>query len=157
MPKHHVVVLTREQRSECGAILRRGRSSALSQRRARILLAADAGLTAPRLTDREVAAAVGVDVRTVARVRTAFCQQGFAVALRGRPRPRPVPPTLDAAAEARLIALACTMPPDGRARWSLRLLADQVVLVEDLPLLSRELIRRTLKKTTSSPGWCAGG
>jgi hypothetical protein len=157
MPKQHHVRLTRAQRSECGAILRRGRSSALSQRRARILLAADVGQEGRRLTDVEIAAAVQVTPRTVARVRTAFCQRGFAVALRGRPRPRPVPPKLDAVAEARLIALACTEPPDGRDRWSLRLLADQVVLTEGIPPVSRELIRRTLKKTSCGPGWCGGG
>ena len=157
MPKQHVVRLSRTQRSECGAVLRRGRSAALTQRRARILLAADTSQDGPRLTDVEIAAAVSVQPRTVARVRAAFCQQGFAVALRGRPRPRPVPPKLDAVAEARLIALACTTPPDGRDRWSVRLLADQVVLVEGIPPVSRELVRRTLKKTRSSPGWCGGG
>lgn len=157
MPKQHVVRLTRAQRSECGAILRRGRSSAMAQRRARMLLAADVSQTGRRLTDVEIAAAVQVQPRTVARVRAAFCQQGFAVALRGRPRPRPVPPKLDAVAEARLIALACTQPPEGRERWSLRLLADQVVLTEGIPPVSRELIRRTLKKMISSPGWSAGG
>lgn len=157
MPKQHVVRLTHQQRSECGAILRRGRSSALAQRRARILLAADVSQAGRRLTDVEIAAAVQVQPRTVARVRTAFCQQGFAVALRGRPRPRPVPPKLDAVQEARLIALACTEPPDGRDRWSLRLLADQVVLTEGIPPVSRELIRRTLKKTSCAPGWCGGG
>lgn len=157
MPKQHVVRLTPKQRAECGLILRRGRSSALSQRRARILLATDISQDGPRLTDVEVAAAVSVQPRTVARVREAFCRQGFAIALRGRPRSRPVPPKLDAVAEARLIALACTSPPDGKARWSVRLLADQVVLVEGIPPISRELVRRTLKKTRSSLGWCGGG
>jgi transposase len=157
MPKQHVVTLTPAQRHECGAVLRRGRSSALSQRHARILLAADAGADGPRLTDREVAAAVQVQPRTVARVRTAFCQQGLAVALRGRPRPRPVPPKLDALQEARLICLARSQPPDGRARWSLRLLADQVVLLEGMPPVSRELVRTTLKKRPSNPGWCGDG
>ena len=157
MPKQHIVRLSPQQRAECGAILRRGHASALAQRRARILLAADVSPEGRRLTDVEIAAAVQVTPRTVARVRTTFCQRGFAVALRGRPRPRPVPPKLDALAEARLIALACTEPPDERERWSLRLLADQVVLTEGIPPVSRELIRRTLKKTTSSPGWCGGG
>lgn len=157
MPKQHVVRLTAEQRAECGAVLRRGRASALTQRRARILLATDTSTDGPRRTDVEVAAAVQVQPRTVARAREAFCRQGFAVALQGRPRPRPVPPKLDAAAEARLVALACTTPPDGRARWSVRLLADQAVLVEGLPPVSRELVRRTLKKTPSNPGWCGGG
>lgn len=157
MPKLHVVRLSRAQRAECGAVLRRGRSAALTQRRARILLAADVSQDGRRLTDVEIAAAVQVQPRTVARVRETFCRQGFAVALRGRPRPRPVPPTLDAVAEARLLALACTTPPEGHDRWRLRLLADQVVLVEGIPPVSRELIRRTLKKTNSSPGWCNGG
>jgi hypothetical protein len=157
MPKYHVVLLTPEQRRECGAILRRGRSPALVQRRARILLAADAGPDGPRHTDAEVAAMAAVTPRTVARVRTTFGQRGFAIALRGRPRPRPVPPKLDALQEARLIALACSAPPAGRATWTLQLLADQVVLLDGMPPVSRELVRRTLKKTPSSPGWCSGG
>jgi Homeodomain-like domain len=157
MPKQHVILLTPEQRAECGAIVRRGRTSALGQRRARILLAADAGPDGPRLTDATIAAATAVTPRTVARVRTTFCHQGFAVALRGRVRPRPVPPKLDALQEARLIALACTSPPAGRARWTLQLLADQVVLLEEMPPISRELVRRTLKKTPSNPGWCGDG
>jgi hypothetical protein len=139
MSKQHVVALTPEQRRECGAILRRGRSSALTQRHARILLATDAGPDGPHRTDVEVAAMTAVTARTVARVRTTFCQHGFAVAMRGRPRPRPVPPKLDALQEARLIALACTPPPGG------------------MPPVSRALVRRTLKKTTSSPGRCGDG
>lgn len=157
MPKQHVVILAPEQRAACGTILRRGRSSALAQRHARILLAADTGPDGPRQTDREIAAAVQVQPRTVARVRASFCQQGFAVALRGRPRPRPVPPKLDTVQEGRLLALAISPPPHGRARWSLRLLTDQVVLLDGMPPVSRELVRRTLKKTTASPGWCGDG
>jgi Homeodomain-like domain len=157
MTKQHVVVLTPEQRAECGAILRRGRSPALVQRRARILLAADAGPAGPRHTDAAVAAMVAVTPRTVARVRATFYQAGFAVALHGRPRPRPVPPKLDSLQEARVVALAGTAPPAGRAHWTLQLLADQVVLLEGMPPISRELVRRTLKKTTSRSGRCAAG
>lgn len=157
MAKQHVVVLTPEQRAECGAILRRGRSPVLVQRRARILLAADAGADGPRHTDVEVAAMVAVTPRTVARVRATFCAAGFAIALQGRPRPRPVPPKLDSLQEARVIALAGTAPPPGRAHWTLQLLADQVVLLEGMPPISRELVRRTLKKTAFSPGSSGGG
>jgi hypothetical protein len=157
MSKQHVVVLTPEQRRACGAILRRGQSSALVHRRARILLAADAGPDGPHRTDVDVAAMTAVTPRTVARVRTAFCQQGFAITVRGRPRPRPVPPKLDALQEARLIAVACTTPPAGRAQWTLQLLTDQVMLLEGMPSLSRELVRRTLKKTPSNPGPCGDG
>jgi len=157
MAKQHVVVLTPEQRAACGAILRRGRSPALAQRHARILLAVDAGPDGPHRTDAEAAAMTAVTPRTVARVRSTVCQAGFAIALHGRPRPRPVPPTLDALQEARIIALACTPPPAGRATWTLQLLADQVVLVDGMPPVSRELVRRTLKKTSSSPGRCGDG
>jgi hypothetical protein len=157
MAKQHVVVLSPEQRQECATILRRGRSPALVQRRARILLATDVGTDGPHRTDVEVAAMTAVTPRTVARVRTTCCRDGFAVALRGRPRPRPVPPKLDALQEARVIALACTPPPAGRATWTLQLLADQVVLLEDMPSLSRELVRRTLQKTGASPGRCGDG
>jgi hypothetical protein len=157
MAKQHVVVLTAEQRAVCGAILRRGRSAALVQRRARILLATDAGPDGPRHTDAEVAAMVAVTPRTVARVRATFCAAGFAIAVHGRPRPRPVPPKLDSLQEARVVALARTSPPPGRAHWTLQLLADQVVLLEGMPPVSRELVRRTLKKTISSPGRCGAG
>jgi hypothetical protein len=157
MPRLHVVVLDPDQRAACEAVVRRGPSPALIQRRARILLAADAGVPGRRLPDAAIAAAVAVSARTVARVRSTFAQDGFAIALDGRPHPRPVPPKLDSAQEARLIAVACTPPPAGRAHWTRQLLADQVVLLDGMPPVSRELVRRTLKKTSSSPGRCGGG
>jgi hypothetical protein len=89
-------------------------------------------------------------------VRARFATDGFAVALHGRPRPGSRP-KLDSAQEARLIALACTAPPEGRARWSVRLLAQRVVELAELPPISRELVRTTLKKTGSSPGAANGG
>ena len=98
----------------------------------------------------------GVSVRTVARVRERFARDGFAVALHGRPHPGSAP-KLDSAQEARLIALACTSAPEGRARWSVRLLAARVVELAEVPPISRELVRTTLKKTASSRGACAGG
>ena len=101
--------------------------------------------------DRQVAALCGVSPRTVARVRERFATDGFAVALHGRPHPGSAP-KLSAAQEARLIALACTAPPAGRARWSVRLLAARAVELEAMPPLSRELVRTTLKKTGSNRG-----
>ena len=94
--------------------------------------------------------------RTVARVRERFARDGFAVALHGRPHPGSAP-KLTAAQEARLIALACTPAPDGRVRWSVRLLAARAVALEELPPISRELVRTTLKKTSSSRGASNGG
>ena len=155
--KQHVVWLTPEQRAELGQLLTRNATTALAQRRARILLQADAGPRGPKRPDLEVAAAVGVDPRTVARTRAVCATEGFAVAVHGHPRASQTPPKLDSAQEARLVALACTDPPAGHARWTLRLLAARVVELEEVPPVSRELIRRTFKKTNSSPGWCGGG
>lgn len=156
MRKQYHVHLTPEQRAEATAILRRGKTVALTARHARILLEAD---TAPRRRvrgDRQVAELCGVSPRTVARVRERFARDGFAVALHGRPHPGSAP-KLTAAQEARLIALACTPAPDGRVRWSVRLLAARAVALEELPPISRELVRTTLKKTSSSRGASNGG
>lgn len=156
MRKQYRIHLTPEQRAEAAAVVRRGRAPALTARRARILLEADGAPRRPARTDAQVAACCGVSARTVARVRQTCATDGFAVALHGQPQPGS-PPKLSFADEAHLIALACTPPPDGHARWSVRLLANQVVLLEGMPPVSRELVRRTLKKTRSSPGASGGG
>jgi transposase len=156
MRKQYHVYLTSEQRAEASAILRRGKAAALTARHARILLEADAAPHRRVRSDGQVAELCGVSPRTVARVRERFATDGFAVALAGRLHPGSAP-KLSAAQEARLIALACTAPPAGRARWSVRLLADRVVELEAMPPLSRELVRTTLKKTGSSRGASSGG
>jgi hypothetical protein len=92
----------------------------------------------------------------VARVRERFATDGFAVALHGRPHPGATP-KLSAEQEARLIALACTAPPAGRVRWSVRLLAARVVELEAMPPIGRELVRTTLKKTASNRGGSGDG
>jgi transposase len=151
MRKQYHVSLTPEQRAEAQAVLDRGKAAALTARHARILLEADAAVRRRVRSDQQVAERCGVSARTVARVRERFARDGFAVALHGRPHPGSVP-KLSAAQEARLIALACTAPPAGRARWSVRLLAARAVELEALPPVSRELVRTTLKKTGSNPG-----
>jgi hypothetical protein len=92
----------------------------------------------------------------VARVREACASAGFAVALHGQPHPGAAR-KLSAAQETRLVALACSPPPDGHAHWSVRLLAARVVELEALPPVSRELVRTTLKKTASNRGGCGDG
>ena len=156
MRKQYHVHLTAEQRAEASAILRRGKAAALTARHARILLEADAAPRRRVRSDAQVAEQCGVSPRTVARVRERCAREGFAVALHGRPHPGSAP-KLSAAQEARLIALACTAPPAGRARWSVRLLADRVVELAELPPISRELVRTTLKKTVSNRGGSNGG
>lgn len=156
MRKQHHIVLTPEQRADAEAVLARGRHAALTTRRARILLEAEDRPGRRARSDAQVAGVCAVSARTVARVRAAFATDGFAVALHGRPHPGAAP-KLSADQELRLIALACSAPPAGKARWSVRLLADRVVELEAMPAMGRELVRTTLKKTASSPGGCGGG
>lgn len=156
MRKQHHIALTPAQRGEATAVLHRGTAAALTHRHARILLEADAAVRRRVRSDAQVAALCGVSTRTVARVRECFARDGFAVALHGRPHPGAAP-KLSVEQEAHLIALACTAPPAGHARWSVRLLADRVVALEAMPPIGRELVRTTLKKTASSRGACGDG
>jgi hypothetical protein len=157
MPRQHVVVLTPEERARLRTLLRRDATTARQQRRARILLAAETRCGYPVQTDVAVATAVGVDTRTVARVRTEFARFGLERALAGQ---RPVfPPRrlLSSAQEAHLVTLACSSPPPGHAQWTLRLLAGRLVELDVVPQISHETVRQTLKKTRSSRGGCGGG
>ena len=156
MRKQHVIVLTPEQRAEAQAVLDRGTAKALTARHARILGDADAAPGRRVRSDRQVAERCGVSTRTVARVRERFATDGFAVALHGQPHPGSAP-RLDRAQEARLIALACSPAPGGHARWSVRLLAERSVELALVPPVSRELVRRTLKKMPSNRGGSGGG
>ena len=149
MAKRYVVALEPRERQELERRLRAGRASARVLARARVLLKCDDGLT-----DEEVVEAVGVSVGTVERVRKRFCQGGVDAALPDRPPPpRPHKRRIDGEAEARLVTLACSTPPDGRERWTLELLADRMVRLKfvDGPL-SGQTVRRVLKKTSSSRG-----
>ena len=156
MRKQHHIVLTPEQRADTQTVLTRDQHPALTARHARILLEADEAVRRPRRSDQQVAVLCGVSARTVARVRARFATDGFAVALHGRPH-RGAAPKLSPEQEVRLVALACTAPPAGQARWSVRLLAARVVELEAMPPVSRELVRTTLKKTASSRGGSSAG
>jgi transposase len=152
MNTQHYVRLTAAERAELGALIRREHASTFAQTHARILLLADSGQTGPRLTDREIAAAIGVEVRTVARVRSQFARDGLAAALQRRPRGDRRPRKLEGAQEAQLIALACSDPPPGHARWSLRLLSQRLVELEVVDGIAPETVRQALKKTTLNHG-----
>jgi hypothetical protein len=157
MPRQHVITLSSEERDRLRALLRRDATTARQQRRARILLAAETRAGYPVQTDVAVATAVGVDARTVARVRAEFARDGLERALAGQ---RPVfPPRrlLSSAQEAHLVTLACSRPPPGHAQWTLRLLAGRLVALDVVPAISHETVRQALKKTRSSRGGCAGG
>jgi len=149
MAKKYVVKLKGRERLELERKLRGGRESARTLARARVLLKCDEGCT-----DEEVVEAVGVSVGTVERSRTRFCQGGLDAALSDRPQPpRPHKRKIDGAAEARLVTLACSTPPDGRESWTLQLLADSMVKLRYVGgAVSDETVRRVLKKTRSSRG-----
>jgi hypothetical protein len=156
MAKHRVV-LRSDERERLTTLLRRSRTTALQQRRARILLACDGGGGRRVPSDAAVAAATQVHPRTVARVRAEFARHGLERALHGR---RPVfPPRrkLSDGQEAQVLVLAQSAPPPGRARWSLRLLANRLIELEVVDGISPETVRATLKKTICSPGGCGRG
>lgn len=143
----YVVRLTVEERGQLMSVLGRGKVAATKRRHAQILLKADAGPEGSGRTDQEVAQALDVGSNTVHRVRKAYVEQGFEAALHGEPRGGHRPRKLDGAQEARLIALACGPAPEGRARWTLRLLADRIVELEIVDAIGKDAVRRVLKKT----------
>jgi transposase len=130
-----------------------GKTAAWTQNHARILLKADAAPAGPGWTDARIAEAVEVDVTTVERVRQRFVEQGFEAALVRKPQDKPSRERkLDGKGEARLITLACSKPPKGRAAWTLRLLADTLVELQVVDAISHETVRQVLKKTNLSRG-----
>lgn len=151
--KKYKVTLTAEERKSLQDLIAAKKTAAQKVIHARILLKADAGPGGPAWTDARIAEALEVDVSTVERLRQRFVEQGVDAALGRKKQDRPSRPrTLDGKAEARLIALACSEPPAGRVRWTLRLLADKLVELEIVETVCTETIRRTLKKTNSSRG-----
>ena len=146
--KKYKVTLSAEERADLHRMISTGKASARKLAHARILLACahrDAGRGA---SDPEVAATVHVSHPTVERVRKAFVEEGLERALTAK-RPRQTrPPAFDGEREAKLIALACSPPPQGCSRWTLRLLADRLVELKIFESISRETVRQTLKKTS---------
>ena len=157
MHKRYVVTLTKDERERLERLIAAGREPARKLMHARILLKADAGAMGPGWVDTEIAEAVEVSQPTVARVRRQFVEQGLEAALNRRPPRREYRRKLDGGQEAHLIALACSAPPEGRGRWSLRLLADRMVELEHAEALSYQTVRRALKKTSSSRGSASNG
>lgn len=148
----YVVRLNEEEREQLSTLITTGRAAAAKLLQARILLKADVREGSRCWTDAELAAALDTSESTVHRVRQAFVEQGWEAALsRQRPTGRQYR-KLDGAQEARLIALACSVPPAGRAQWTLKLWADKLVALDVVDTISAECVRTTLKKTTSNRG-----
>ena len=151
--KKYRVTLTVDEREQLSGLIAAGKVAAQKVTHARILLKADQAEGGPGWIDEQIAEALEVSVATVERVRQRFVEDSLEAALARKKAARPpVAPKLDGRAEARLIALACSDPPDGRARWTMQLLADKLVELAVVPAVSDETVRRALKKTSSSRG-----
>jgi hypothetical protein len=146
MHKKYIVRLTAEERLRCETTIETETGRSQKLRRATILLQAD--VDGPAWTDDRISEAVGCRTRTVQNIRQAFVLEGFEATLnRKKPTHSPTPKRLDGVAEAKLIAMRLGKPPTGYGRWTLRLLADQLVELEIVDSISPETVRQTLKKT----------
>ena len=154
MKKKYPVILTEAQREQLKSLIAAGTAPARKLTHARILLKADQSPEGPGWVDEQVAEAVEVSQPTVSRVRKQYFEEGLEAALNRRPPNRVYQRKLDGEQEAHLLALACSEPPEGQARWSLRLLADKLVelevVEEEEEEVSYQTVRRILKKTNSS-------
>jgi transposase len=151
--KRYKVTLDADERQYLHDLIAAGQAAARKLSHARILLKADAADGGPAWPDHRIADALEVSTATVERVRQRFVEQGLDAALDRKQRERPAREIkLDGRAEAQLIALACSAPPEGRATWTMKLLADKLVELEVVASISDETVRLALKKTRSSPG-----
>ena len=149
--KKYVVALSRDEREHLKALISKGKSSAKAILKARILLKADQGSLGASWTDDRIVEALDSNPSMVTRVRRQLVEEGLeAVLARKRRATPPITPIFDGEAQARLTALACSEPPAGHARWSIRLLADKVVELEIVERAHFNTVGRALKKTISN-------
>ena len=152
MAKKYRVRLTEEEQQELKSLVSKGRAAAYKQTHARILLLSDENQAGGAMKDQDIARVLRVGSATVERVRRRCVEEGPEAALERRQQLNRRRKKVDGKAEAHLIALACSQPPEGRVSWTLQLMADQMVQREIVESISRETVRRSLKKTNSSPG-----
>lgn len=156
--KKYIVTLTAEERDHLETLVSKGKHRSQKMLNALILLGCDEGpAQSHRSTNAELAHVLPISMRKIDRVKKRFVLDGLEVALNGRRGTRVYQKKADGEFEAHLIALSCSEPPAGFARWSLRLLADTVVELGYIDSISHETVRRVLKKTKSSPGNAKGG
>ncbi len=146
MKKRYVVKLTSDERVRLEGLINRGREAAYRRRHAEVLLLVDEGKYGPKQIDREVAERIGFARRTVEQIRERCVTEGLDSALERKKRSRERSRRLDGEAEAKLVSLACSGAPDGHARWTLGMLADQLVELDVVESISRECVRQVLKK-----------
>ena len=145
--KKYRIRLTTDEQQELKALVSRGRTVAYKQTHARILLMSDEAREDGGMKDADISGALGVGLSMVERVRRRCVEEGIESALNRKKQLRRRQKILDGEREARLIAMACGEPPEGRASWTLKLLADQLVECEIVETISTETVRQVLKKT----------
>lgn len=146
MKKRYVVKLTSDERDQLKSIITRGREAAYRRRHAQVLMLVDEGEHGAGLIDKDAAERTGFTRRTVEQIRERCVIEGLAAALERKKRSRSRLRRLDGDGEARLISLACSDAPKGYARWTLHMLADELVELEVVETISHECIRQVLKK-----------
>jgi len=147
MNKKYIVRLTSQERDHLEEFVSKGKRAAYKIKHANILLKADAD--GPGWTDEAIAEAFSVHEHTVRNVRERFVEHGMDAAIERKKQDAPSrKPILDGEKQAHLLAIACSQPPEGHARWTLQLLADEMVRVEIVETISYETVRRALKKTS---------
>lgn len=147
--KRYVVRLDGGEREQLHRLVSVGKGAARKLTHARMLLQADQSKAGPGWTDQQIAEGLGVTTRSVERIRRRFVEEGLESALERKKQRQPsTPRLLDGAKEAKLTAICCSKAPDGRRRWTLRLLADRLVELNIVETISYETVRRTLKKTS---------
>lgn len=146
MRKLYVVCLTCEERERLDDLVNKGRVAAHKRRQAQLLLLVDQGDSGPALKDAEAAERVGVTPRTVEKLRKRCVLEGLEAALTRRKRSRERSRVLDGDAEAQLLAMACSEPPEGRTRWTLHLLRDELTKRQVVSSVCHETVRQVLKK-----------
>ncbi len=149
--KKYVVELSSDERERLEALISKGKATAKAILKARLLLKADQGPLGPSWTDDRIVEALDTNPSMVTRVRRQLVEEGMTAVLGRKKRlTPPIQPIFDGEAQARRIALACSEPPAGHARWSIRLLADKVVELEIVERAHFNTVGRALKKTTSN-------
>jgi transposase len=156
--KKYFVTLTEDERVMLGRITSKGKHKTQKILDALILLGSDEGeFQTKRSINEEIARVLNTSLRKIDRVKKRFVEEGLDVALQGRKGNRIYAKKADGDFEAHLVALSCSEPPAGFARWSLRLLADKMVELNYISTISHEAVRRVLKKTKLNPGNARGG
>lgn len=153
----YTIKLTKPEVEELMSIINKGSHTSQTFRTAYILLNCDKGEYSQKVTNEQITKVLKIGMRTIDRVKKRFIEEGMEAALERKPTTRVYERVVDGDIEAKLVALCCSDPPEGRSKWSLRLLADRMVELEHVDYISHITVREVLKKTNLNLGKRKGG